>query len=136
MNDFAETADFTVQRGGNAVGTLPKSGQMKLTLDIAFLEFLGECGAVNSNQSKSGYFQKDLNLKINLEQESFMKFQISCDEEWPVFSIEPATEKSEIVVEVPEDLYRDYLCTMIKYCKYQEKLKVYYDEGKKGSKAS
>jgi hypothetical protein len=57
-----------------------------------------------------------------------IKCDISTDEIWPVFSLEDASEGSMWTIEIPEDLYKEYIWVMYKYTELQLKLSVYYEQ--------
>lgn len=61
------------------------------------------------------------------------KLIVSCDEKWPIFNLEVPEEGQKGNCFLPEDLYRDYLLTVIKYQKMQKILKVYYDSAQRKS---
>lgn len=57
-----------------------------------------------------------------------VKVDVSIDEEWPVYSLEETYSHSMWTVDIPEDMYREYLWIMYKYCELQNKLQEYYDK--------
>lgn len=59
------------------------------------------------------------------------KLIVDCDEKWPVYGLEVPEEGEESNCEIPEELYKFYLITMINYCKIQKQLKEYYEENER-----
>lgn len=57
---------------------------------------------------------------------------IDCDEKWPIYDLQVPEGGQEANCEVSEEFYREYLYIMIKYEKFQIKLKEYYDFDKQG----
>lgn len=67
-------------------------------------------------------------IKIADENRYIVKVDVSIDEKWPVFSLKEVSSQCRWTVEIPEDMYREYLWVMYKYHEIQTKLQVYYEQ--------
>lgn len=59
------------------------------------------------------------------------KVKISVDEIWPVYSIDKvdaSAKNDQFEIEIPDEIYKEYVWTMCRYNLLQEHLKRYYDE--------
>lgn len=60
-----------------------------------------------------------------------MKIVIETDEVWPVFNIRGPYREEECVIDIPDDLYREYLLIQEQYDLMQTKLKEYHEQSEK-----
>lgn len=52
--------------------------------------------------------------------------RIDCDEQWPTYSLQKPSYPSKFEVDIPEDLYTEYLFIMLRYYQIQKKLESYH----------
>jgi hypothetical protein len=55
------------------------------------------------------------------------KVKIEVDERWPVFTLEDEDKDGPYVIELDEDLYKQYLQLELLYQSFQKRLRVLYD---------
>lgn len=53
---------------------------------------------------------------------------VTIDEVFPVFTLTDPVEESMWTVDIPDELYKEYVWTMYKYYEFQTKLQVYYEQ--------
>jgi hypothetical protein len=70
-------------------------------------------GAVNSN--------------LIMKEEKLAKVKISVDEKWPIFTAQHTNEEGPFIVEMDDDLYRQYLQINYLYYSFQTRLQVLYE---------
>jgi hypothetical protein len=64
-----------------------------------------------------------------------MLVQIDCDEVWPVYSIQIAcpieNDRRNFGIEIPTEIYEEYISIKYKYQAMQEKLRKYHEQFEK-----
>lgn len=55
------------------------------------------------------------------------KLKVNVDEKWPIFSVEDADQDGPFVIELDDDLYKQYLQIDFLYKSFQTRLQVLYE---------
>lgn len=58
---------------------------------------------------------------------------VSCDEKWPVYDLEVPEEGQDYNIEIPTDVYEQYLFVSDVYSRMQKILRIYYEVSQRNS---